>query len=234
MTSRFRSVVLALMVAAAAPAAPAQILTYDNSNYLEWLQQLDYAYKQFDQLKQQLQAQTQMLAALGSDITGPIMQAVGQTQGLIGTITNAEQQGTALYTTLNTLFTSDFGGRTPAQIAAAMNQVNNILRTNQLAANAVQNQVVANQKITQQQISAGVTASNAATGQTAALQATNQLLAAISTQLGDMQSLLITVSKTLSDQALAKATAAQAGAASTGNDTESYTPSFTYSGVPSE
>jgi P-type conjugative transfer protein TrbJ len=61
---------------------------------------------------------------------------------------------------------------------------------------AVQNQLVRSQTTTAGAVNSAVAASQGAAGQTAAVQATNQILAALSTQLQGLQTILIAQART--------------------------------------
>ncbi len=225
----------AWMVAALLLASPAGaqvsgpgIPTFDFGNAL--LQYGNFL-TQIANLKNQLQQQENMVASLGTDVTGPIVQAFTATNGLVNTIGNISQQGAQLQAAVTGLFPQGFQNSSPQQIMTAVGMMDTYLRSNQQAAYAIQNQVATNQAVVQQQVAAGVIASNGAVGQTAALQATNQILASISTQLSDMQSLLVTMSRSMTDTAEAQAAAAQAATQDTGSETSNYTPTWSYSGV---
>ncbi len=163
-------------------------------------------------LQSQVAAAQKQLQSLGSDSTSATLQAVnGQLAGVLQQATgigfntvSAGQAFSIAYPSTST--TAGFNG---AQLASA-------LRTWQSnTAAALQNSVAVQNQIAQQQgqvagaIQDAVNASNAAPGSTAATQATNQILAAVSTQLGQLQDILIA-----SDQAydVAQASAQQAGA----------------------
>jgi len=77
---------------------------------------------------------------------------------------------------------------------------------------ATQNQIVQAQPVTANAVNGAVAASQNAPGQTAAIQATNQLLAALSTQLTQLQTILITQARA-TQTAEAQAQAAQAAGA---------------------
>ena len=111
-----------------------------------------------------------------------------------------------------TTYPSSMNGASLSQTLAALStwRQNSSLTLQQ--ALATQNQIVQSQNTTSAAVSNAVSASQNAAGQTAAVQATNQLLVAMSTQLTQLQNLLITEAR--AQQLLAAhAQAAQAAGA---------------------
>jgi P-type conjugative transfer protein TrbJ len=103
-------------------------------------------------------------------------------------------------------------GMSFAQISQALASWQTNSRQTLQQAMAAQNQIVQAQPATAAAVNGAVTASQGAAGQTAAIQATNQLLAALSTQLTQLQNILITQARA-EQTAAAQAQAAQAAGA---------------------
>ena len=179
-------------------------------------------------LETEIQQNIQMLKSLGSDISPGLSSLLSDSQQLMSALNNVSQTGQALSSALNTQFPQSFtpGGTT---ITTQMQSIQGYLRQGQQAAYNMQNQVVANQQSVGGLVNSAVASSNAAgVGQTATAQATNQLLSALSTQLTDLQNLMITMSRTAQDQAMAAQGADAAQRSDTGTAVQSYTPTWSY------
>jgi P-type conjugative transfer protein TrbJ len=184
---------LALALLVIAPiAARAQVAVVDVNAIIQAEQQVSQGLTQIQRLESQLSNQAQMLQHLQTDVTGPIAQITGQAtqilqqaQGIGYGAQNVAQQYAALYP-------STMPG---ASLAATQASLGSWRQQNSYAlqqALQIQNQIAQGQPITSAQVASAVAASQGAAGQTAAVQATNQLLAVVSAQLTQLQTLLIT------------------------------------------
>lgn len=209
------AIALAVSVLAPPPAAQAQMAVIDVKSILQAEKQVSQGLQQIQQLEAQLTNQAQMLQKLETDITGPIAQITSQATGILQQAQgigygaqNVAQQYAALYP-------STMPG---ASLATTQASLASWRQTNALAlqqAMQMQNQIAQGQPTTTSQVASAVGASQGAAGQTSAIQATNQLLATVTAQLTQLQSLLITQAR--AEQVLAaQAQASQAaGAADT-------------------
>ncbi len=201
-----------LFLAAPLPAAQAQVAVIDLRAILQAEQQVSQGLTQIQRLESQLSNQAAMLQHLQTDITGPIAQITGQAtailqqaQGIGYGAQNVAQQYAALYPT-----TMPGASLASTQASLATWRQNNALALQQ--ALQMQNQIAQGQTTTSAQVASAVSASQSAAGQTAAIQASNQLLATVSAQLTQLQSLLITQAR--AEQTLAaQAQASQAAGA---------------------
>jgi P-type conjugative transfer protein TrbJ len=171
---------------------------------------------QITALQSQLAAQQKMVQSLGSDSTsGALAQVNAKAQAILqqaaGIGFNAQTVGSS--------FAAAYpGGETVAgfngsQLAAAMQAWRaNTAQALQTSV-AVQAQVAQSQAGVASAIQGAVNASNGAVGPTAAHQATAQVLAAVTTQLAQLQDLLLAESQAYAALAAAKQQAAGAAAA---------------------
>lgn len=192
--------------------ARAQLTVIDPSSIAQQIRQVSVELQQLQQLQSQLAAQSAMLQKLGTDVTGPLTAITSQATSLM-----QQAQGVG-YTSQNIgqQFQSTYGasmnGASLAQTLSALAtwRQNSSLTLQQ--ALWTQNQIVQSQAATGSAVSTAVAASQNAAGQTAAVQATNQLLVAMTTQLTQLQNLLITEARA-QQLAAAQAQAAQAAGA---------------------
>ena len=184
----------------------------DASSIAQQIRLVSAELQQLQQLQAQLAAQNAMLQKLGTDVTGPLKDITSQATGLM-----QQAQGVG-YTSQNigqqfqSAYPSSMNGASLSQTLAALSswRQNSSLTLQQ--ALATQNQIVQSQTTTGSAVSSAASASQTAAGQTAAIQATNQLLVAMTTQLTQLQNLLITEAR--AQQLLAaQAQAAQAAGA---------------------
>ena len=191
---RFAAVGLALALSAGAlaPPARAQMAVIDVKAILQAEQQVSNQLAAIRQLEAQVSNQALMLQKMETDVTGPIAQITGQAtqilqqaQGIGYGAQNIAQQYASLYP-------ASLPGASLAttQASLATWRSNNNLAIQQ--ALQTQNAVAQGQATTTAQVQTAVTASQAAAGQTSAIQATNQLLATVTGQLTQLQTLLIT------------------------------------------
>jgi P-type conjugative transfer protein TrbJ len=211
---------LTLAITAAPPAAQAQFTVIDPvaighliAQYNNQIQSLTNELTQIARLESQLTNQAQMLQHLGTDITGPIAQITGQATSILQQakgIGYGAQDVVQQYQNLYPKSLTD-GSAKGTQDALASWRLNN--ETALQDALRMQNQIAQDQPNMASQVSQAVQASQGAAGQTAAIQATNQLLATVSSQLTQLQNLLITQARaeqTVAAQAQATQAAAEA------------------------
>jgi len=205
---------LAAGVAATAPQpAVAQVTVIDPAAIAQAVRQVSQQLQQIQQLEAQLNNQAAMLKSLGTDVTAPLLainaqatQLLQSAQGIGYNSQNVAQQFSQAYPT-------SMQGASFVQIIAALAAWRTSSSQTLQAAMATQNQIVQAQPATANAVQSAVAASQTAAGQTGAIQATNQLLSALSTQLTQLQTILITQARA-TQIAQAQAQAAQtAGAA---------------------
>lgn len=186
------SLCLALL---AAPAARAQLTVYDPANYSQMLAQVSNSLKQVSQMETQITQAEAMLASIPGDVTGPFQQIRNQALQIMQQAQGLGYQTSNLASGFNAAYPTSMTGQSPAQVNAALADWQARTRQTLQDAMAMQNQVVQSQGTTSSAVSSAITLSQGATGQTAAAQATNQLLAAVSTQLTELQNLLMTTAR---------------------------------------
>ncbi len=197
MTPSRRLLLLAALASASSFAfqtlpARAQITVYDPAAVTQAIRQVSQGLQQIQVLQSQLQQQAQMLARLGVDVTGPLRAIATQATGLLQQAQGIGYNATNLSQTFAQQYPASLAGQSPAALAARLSTWNQNSRETLQEAMQVQNQIVQAQGATTSAVGSAVSASQGAAGQTAALQATNQLLAALTTQLTQLQTLLIT------------------------------------------
>ena len=200
------------MTATGPQPAQAQMTVIDPTAIAQAIKQVTQQLQQIQQLQAQLTNQVAMLQKLGTDVTGPLQsitsqatQLLQQAQGIGYNSQNLSQQYSQVYP-------ANMQGMSFAQITQALTGWQTNSRQTLQQAMATQNQIVQAQPVTAKAVNGAVAASQGAAGQTAAIQATNQLLAALSTQLTQLQNILITQGRA-EQTAAAQAQAAQAAGA---------------------
>jgi P-type conjugative transfer protein TrbJ len=218
MLKRFATTAMALALAAGAVgtfprAAMAQVTVIDPVAIAQAIRQVAQQLQQIEQLQAQLNNQAAMLKNLGTNVTPPLLsintqatQLLQNAQGIGYNSQNVAQQ-------YNQAYPATMQGMNFAQIILALANWQTSSRQALQQAMATQNQIVQAQPVTANAVRGAVAASQSAAGQTGAIQATNQLLATLSTQLTQLQTILITQARA-TQIAQAQAQAAQtAGAA---------------------
>ncbi|MGH7084059.1 MAG: hypothetical protein ACREFN_03620 [Acetobacteraceae bacterium] len=213
---------LALMTGAG-PARAQGIPVFDNTSFIELVQQFEQGAQQLAELQQQLTAQLNMLRSLPGTIMPGLGNLVQQTQSLMQQVSMIRDMGTSLQSQLQSLYPMNYGTMSLSGILSELSQMTTTTQGAYQTSMALQNQVAANQPELSQAVQAANAASMSAAGPTAAIQASNQILGALSQQLGDLQSLLIGQQRAsdqhqlqdVSDAAAGQATFAQAWQPST-------------------
>ena len=201
-------------IAATGPLpARAQMTVIDPTAIAQAIKQVSQQLQQIQQLKAQLTNQAAMLQKLGTDVTGPLQSITSQATQLLQQAQGIGYNGSNLAQQYQQLYPANMQGMSFAQISQALSSWQTNSRQTLQEAMATQSQIVQAQPATASAVNGAVAASQGAAGQTAAIQATNQLLAALSTQLTQLQTILITQGRAAQTaEAQAQATRA-AGAA---------------------
>lgn len=174
----------------AAPAR-AQVTVYDPAAVTQMLRQVSQGLQQIQALQAQLANSERMLQGLGVDVTGPLRDIAAQATDLMRQSQGLGYNAADLSRDFAALYPGDLAGLSPAALADKLAAWNQASRQTLQEAMQVQGQIVQAQGQTAGAVTGAVAASQAAAGQTAAVQATNQLLAALSVQLTQLQTLLI-------------------------------------------
>lgn len=193
MTPSRRVLLAAAPLALLGLAAPAraQVTVYDPAAVTQMLRQVSQGLQQIQALQAQLANSERMLQGLGVDVTGPLRDIAAQATGLMRQSQGLGYNAADLSREFAALYPSDLAGLSPAALADKLAAWNQASRQTLQEAMQVQSQIVQAQGQTAGAVTGAVAASQAAAGQTAAVQATNQLLAALSVQLTQLQTLLI-------------------------------------------
>lgn len=204
----------ALIFAAPPPFAQAQMVVVDPRAIAQAIRQVSQQLQQIQQLQAQLTNQAAMLQKLGTDVTGPLQSITSQATGLLQQAQGIGYNSQNVAQQFDQVYPATMQGMGFGQIIQALAGWQTNSRQTLQQAMATQNQIVQAQPATANAVNGAVAASQSAAGQTAAIQATNQLLASLSTQLTQLQTILIT-------QGRAEQTAAvQAQAARAAGDAE--------------
>jgi len=201
---------LAAGVAATAPQpAVAQVTVIDPAAIAQAVRQVSQQLHQIQQLEAQLNNQAAMLKSLGTDVTAPLLAINAQATQLLQSAQGIGYNSQNVAQQYQQAYPASMQGASFAQITAALAAWRTSSSQTLQAAMATQNQIVQAQPITANAVQGAVAASQNAAGQTGAIQATNQLLSALSTQLTQLQTILITQARaTQIAQAQAQATQA--------------------------
>ena len=206
------SAALAILLYAGPADAQFGDIVYDPSAVAQLTTQVSYQLQMINQLVQQVQQGQNMLQSLGSNIVPGLSGLLQQSQSLVSSLNGISNTGRSLTGMLNNQYPTDFSSLSGVsailwKITAMQTQARQALQTSM----AMQGQVASNQPQIAAAIQSATTASNAAPGTTAALQATNQMLAALSTQIADLESLLMAHARAEEEQRLNDQAALAAG-----------------------
>lgn len=185
-------IISALTTTALTSPAQAQFAVVDVRAIAQALKQVEQGAQQVANLRQQVAAQQQMLAKLGANISPELTNIVGDATSIMKSAQGIGYGAKNLTNQLDSIYPKDMAGSTWDQILREQNKWQNQSRQTRQEAMEAQNAIVNSQERTQRAVERTVAASQSAAGQTAAVQATNQLLAALSTQLTGLQTLLLT------------------------------------------
>jgi P-type conjugative transfer protein TrbJ len=209
--------------------AQAQMAVVDVAAISKAITQVNQGLQQIQALQAQLTNQAAMLQHLGTDVTGPLLQIDQQATSLLQHAQGVGYSSTNVSSQLSTAYPTDVQGQSLAQITALLNAWNAASRQTLQESMQVQNQVAQGQPATTSAVTGAIAASKTAAGQTSAIQSTNQLLATLSSQLTQLQTLLIAEQRqaqTLALQQQAITAKAQADSA-TGLAHTNTAPAFT-------
>ncbi len=205
--------VLVLTFAAGPPAAQAQVTVIDPAAITHLVQQASNSLRQIQQLEMQISQYQAMLQKIGSDVTGPLAQITSQATGLLQQAQGLGYTGQSIAQQFQSLYPSNLNGSSFASLQSSLAGWRNTSSQTLQEAMAIQNQIAQSQPTTANAVTGAVAASQGAAGQTAAIQATNQLLATVSTQLTQLQNLLITEARAAQTAQAQNAAIQAAGAA---------------------
>ena len=185
----------ALCVAAAMPAS-AQFgfgsVVYDPTAVGQLITQVNNQIQMLNSLVTQVQQGQAMLNPLGSNIVPGLSSLMQNTQNLVNNLNNIGNTGASLTNALSAQYPTNFSNlNSVSGILAKLSTMQTQTRSAMESSVAMQNQIAGNQGQISSAMGSAVQASNAASGPTAALQATNQILATLSQQISDLQSILI-------------------------------------------
>jgi P-type conjugative transfer protein TrbJ len=185
----------ALCLATASPAL-AQFgvgtTVYDPAAVGQLITQVNNQVQMLNSLVTQVQQGQATLNPLGSNIVPGLSSLMQNTQSLITNLNNIGNTGASLSSALSSQYPTNFSNLSSvSDILGKLSSMQTQTRAAIESSMAMQNQVAANQGQISGAMASAVTASNGASGPTAALQATNQILAALSQQISDLQSILI-------------------------------------------
>lgn len=216
---------LTLGVAASLLAAPAraQVVVFDPTAYGQLIQQISQGLSQLQALQQQVTQGQKALAALTTDITAPFTQIRDQATQLLQQAQGLGYQTANLASAFDAAYPASLSGQSPSQIAASLANWQARTRQTLQEAMALQSQIVQGQPAASNAVSQAVSLSQAASGQTSAIQASNQLLAAVSSQLTQLQNLMLSTARA-AQTAQAEQQALTAAAAAESQRSLNYTP----------
>lgn len=165
---------------------------YDPTAVEELITQAKTQVDMLNNMVAQLKQGEAMLNPLGSNIVPGLSGLLRSTQQLVGNLNNISNTGASLDSALSSQYPTDFSNmQGVSNILSKLSNMQAQTRSAMQQSMALQNQVAGDQGQISAAMAAAVNASNGASGPTAALQATNQMLAALSQQIGELQSILI-------------------------------------------
>ena len=209
---RFVSASVALLLLVTPARAQFASIVYDPSAVAQLTTQVSYQLQMINQLVQQVQQGQNMLQSLSSNIVPGLSGMIQQSQSLVSSLNAISSTGSSLTSQLNSQYPTDFSNL--SEVSAILAKISTMqTQARQATQNSMrlQGQVASNQPQIAAAMQTAATASNAAAGPTAALQATNQMLTALSTQIADLQSILIGHMRAEEEQRLSDRAALAAG-----------------------
>lgn len=195
---------------AAVPPARAQMAVIDVQAILRAEQQVSQGLTQIQRLESQLSNQALMLQKMETDVTRPIAQITTQATGILQQAQGIGYNTQTIAQQYAALYPSTMPGASLAATQASLAAWRQANASALQQALQMQAHIAQGQTVTSAQVASAVTASQAAAGQTSAIQATNQLLATVTSQLTQLQILLITQAR--AEQMLAAQTQASQAA----------------------
>jgi P-type conjugative transfer protein TrbJ len=187
--------------------ATAQITVIDPVAIAQAVRQVAQQLQQIQLLETQIANEAAMLRSLGTNVTAPLISINAQATQLLQSAQGIGYNSQNVALQYSQAYPTSMAGASFAQIVQALITWQASSRQTLQQAMATQNQIVQAQPVTANAVQGAVAASQNAPGQTGAIQATNQLLAALSTQLTQLQTILITQARaTQVAQAQAQAT----------------------------
>jgi type IV secretion system protein TrbJ len=190
------SLLLAVAIFVAPGSALAQFglgtTVYDPAAVTQLINQVNQQVQMLNSLATQVQQGQAMLNPLGSNVVPGLSSLLQNTQQLMTKLNNISNTGASLQSALSTQYPTDFSNlQSVSGILSKLSAMQTQTRSAMQQSMALQNQVAGNQGQISGAMASAVTASNDASGPTAAIQATNQILATLSQQIADLQSILI-------------------------------------------
>ena len=173
-------------------AASAQVTVIDPVAIAQAVRQVAQQLQQIQLLETQLANEAAMLRSLGTNVTAPLLSINAQATQLLQSAQGIGYNSQNVALQYSQAYPTSMPGASFAQIVQALTTWQASSSQTLQQAMATQNQIVQAQPVTANAVQGAVAASQNATGQTGAIQATNQLLAALSTQLTQLQTILIT------------------------------------------
>jgi type IV secretion system protein TrbJ len=207
MRARPSHIVLALMLATAAPIAlplaHAQgMVVHDPANVAQNVLQAARALQQVNNQITQIEQQVRMLRSLDLQLAPEVTHTISAARELFGQAQAIRYNLGTIATEIRTLYPDDYRSlnledmlrRSDAWVAESRASVERLVAQQARAAQGLNR--------TETQINRALTASGAAEGQTSAIQASNQMLGVLSAQLAEMQALQIAQSRALAAERL--------------------------------
>ncbi|MHB8285434.1 MAG: TrbJ/VirB5 family protein [Caulobacteraceae bacterium] len=174
--------------------AHAQMAVVDPSEIVQVVKLVSSAQSQLSALQSQLTNQQRMLSSIGSNstttlptIAAALTSILNSAAGIGYTSSSVATQYTSAYPNAPAI-----NGMSPSTISSALTAWHTTTSQSMQTALQTQQQVAQSQAANTAAAQGALTASQGASGQKAAVQATNQLLATVSAQLNQLESILIT------------------------------------------
>jgi len=209
----FAAGVLIGLASAPPDAAHAQTVVIDPKAITQAETQVQQGLAQIQQLEAQTANQLAMLQKLQTDVTAPLLKITGQATSILQQAQGLGYSSQNLAQQFQQVYPTSMAGASLAQTQAALASWRTNSSQTLQQAMTLQNQIVQAQPSTTSATAAAIKASQGAAGQTAAIQATNQLLATLSSQLTQLQTLLISEARAQQTAAAATQAAPTVGSA---------------------
>lgn len=225
-------IVAMIATGAISSRADAQLAVVDPTEIVQVVKLVTSAQSQLTALQSQLTNQQRMLSSIGSNSTTSLPTIAAALTGILNSAAGIGYTSSTVATQYTSAYPNapTINGMSPTAISSALTTWHANTSQSLQTALQTQQQVAQSQAANTTAAQGALAASQAATGQTSAVQATNQLLATVSTQLNQLESILITQAR--ASELLATQQQSDNAAASSTSSTLNATVNATPAGPP--
>jgi P-type conjugative transfer protein TrbJ len=185
---------IAFAAVSAASTNANALIVYDPAAVAQAVRQVAQGVQEIEHLKNQVQAQMNMLKSIGTNYASALPSMNGELASILSSASGIGYSAMDVDTLLSSVFPDapTIAGLSPGDLTSALGAWHNATDQSLRTALQTQQRIAQAQPAMQTAVSDALDASQNAPGQTSAIQATNQLLATVSAQLTQLQAILTT------------------------------------------